>query len=138
MNQAPVKRKIFYRWDLISPCKSVVEEVPEPEIYIMPVGVSSLFVLKTMSLVRLKHEFKFLAEVYEFVDQLHAILQVNVIIHDPVRKVMFVVKPGADGGSCGGDAGRRLEDVGFGIQISLFISNFLLTFFLCQPRSAQT
>ena len=67
-------------------CKSTVEEVLEPEIHIMSVGVSSLFVLKTMSLTRVKHEFKFFAEVYEFVDQLHAILHVNIIIHDPVRE----------------------------------------------------
>jgi hypothetical protein len=71
----------------VSCCQSAVEEVLEPEIHIMSVGVSSLFVLKTMSLVRVKHEFKFFAEVYEFVDQLHAILQVNVIIHYSMRGV---------------------------------------------------
>lgn len=76
INQAPTKYKS-------NPCKSAVEEVFEPEIHIMPVGVSSLFVLKTMSLVRVKHEFKFFAEVYEFVDQLHAVLIVKFERSDP-------------------------------------------------------
>ncbi len=52
----------------------------------MSVGVSSLFAPITVSLVRVKHEFKFLAEVYELIDQLHAVLHMNVVIHYPVRE----------------------------------------------------
>jgi len=56
----------------------------EPEIREMPVGVLSLFSSVAVSLVGIGDELEWLALINEFIDELHRILHVDVIVHGPV------------------------------------------------------
>lgn len=58
----------------------------EPEIYIMTVGMFSFLVSEAMSLIGVEHELEFFSEVYELIDELYRVLQVNIIVHCAVSK----------------------------------------------------
>lgn len=52
----------------------------------MTVRMLSFLVSETMSLIGVEHELEFFSEVYEFINELNSVLQVNIIIHCSVSK----------------------------------------------------
>lgn len=52
----------------------------------MTVRMLSFLVSEPMSLIGVEHELEFFPKVYEFIDELNRVLQVNIIIHCSVRE----------------------------------------------------